>query len=240
MPEPRVKPLSAEELSQWETKYYEARHTLISHMKNMNSLSQLPPDLKNPEPSSSKNEKTATGIIKKATMEASVDRNKSCLATLKALEEERDGLYKKLEPMPKGGLLHTHYNMTFRGDLLIKHAKDVPCMYIQSDLPLTSTYNMQMCRIQFNPMSDDHFRTAKQKKKLFDGNLFSAQYGGVGYWMRYSEFLKEFRQPGVSIDGRDRQKEAEDWLAEKGKFEIDEIESKKHYYPNLDHEDPCQ
>jgi hypothetical protein len=233
---------------EWAPNYYRARKRLMAHIFTANRTNVVK-ELKS-DPTNSKlepYEEQATQIIKAATVQASTEipsNDSNCLKTLEAIEET--SLYRITKDMPLAGLLHIHYNMLSNSRFLIKHAKKVPSMYIQSDLPLTSRNNMYMCRIQFKPMSDAEFKAGQElpddEGRLYKGNLFDPKYKGFHHWMKYSEFLENFRMPEKEIhpNREIRERKAEDWLETKGRFEIDEIQKKKRPL-NMDREiDPCK
>ncbi|KAM3065071.1 hypothetical protein ACMFMG_006167 [Clarireedia jacksonii] len=267
MPKPpgkNEKPLSEDKMtaliSRKLAEYTKAREVLVSHIKKyMKKDGRLPrytPASEKP----SGDEAIAAEVIKTATAKdlETIDVGKGYLHNCKAIE--RGDLYKKVEGLPEAGLLHTHNNMTFRGRFLIEYAKNVESMYIRSDRPLTTAWNMEYCRIQFNPISEADFKKGSKeetdpKKILRETDLFiEAKYNpDFQYWMKYKSFLDNFKLPkntqvaddndGVlewpgrsvaydkmSSDQKKRCKNAENWLYTKGRYEIEEVESKLAHY----------
>ena len=145
--------------------------------------------------------------------------------------------------MPKGAHLHIHFNANLTPDVLINIAKEMPCMYISSDLPLALVgepngsspdlyVNLQKCRLQFHILSGRKVRagrrpppggalkTDRNKQTLWLGNIFSPGYPAepvVSYRpkMQFVDFRTRFSKEYPNID-------VDQWLQRKLVFEEEE------------------
>lgn len=114
-------------------------------------------------------------------------------------------LFKIAKKMPKGGHLHIHFNACLQPNVLLDIAKDMPRMFITSDLPLTKPDHFNTCEIQFSILPEER----ENPGNLFDEGYHSRQT------MRFQEFLANFPKETVGMDGFK-------WLVEKLVFHADE------------------
>ncbi|KAK0629112.1 hypothetical protein B0T17DRAFT_486286 [Bombardia bombarda] len=122
--------------------------------------------------------------------------------------------------MPKGAHLHIHFNANLLPHVLIDIAKQMPCMYITSDIPLVrATSNgasaFDTCKIQFNILSTKLVNdTGKQ-------NLFSTNYTEEKrHPMPIKEFFDQF--PEAYLKARGESLDADTWLRNKVVFQEEE------------------
>ncbi|KAF2011323.1 Metallo-dependent hydrolase [Aaosphaeria arxii CBS 175.79] len=125
--------------------------------------------------------------------------------------ESRSILYDISTKVPKGALLHLHFNAELHPARLLEEAQKMPNMFIRSIRPLLTEEDLDVTEMVFNVMPED---TA-------NANIFSEDYKGKDgnwrdpeiapqIWMRWSDFRKEFPK---RFKGIYKQKE-EDLLSE--------------------------
>ncbi len=145
--------------------------------------------------------------------------------------------------MPKGAHLHIHFNANLTPDVLINIAKEMPCMYISSDVSLDPVphpdaahagypVNFRKCKLQFHILSDRKVKKGKMappggipksernRHTIWLGDIFSPSYPDETQppyrpKMKFDEFRVRFSEayPGIDVD---------DWLQEKLVFEEEE------------------
>ncbi len=110
---------------------------------------------------------------------------------------ERSKLFEIANLVPKGGLLHLHFNSELFPDQLLEKARDMPTMYIRSIRPLRNEEDLRETEIVFNVMDP---------AKVVEGvDIFSEGYPGDAanwrfetmkfkVWMKWSDFQTSFEQ----------------------------------------------
>jgi adenosine deaminase CECR1 len=119
---------------------------------------------------------------------------------------EQTQLFALCRAMPKGAHLHIHFNANLLPSVLLGIAKDMPRMFIWSNIPLDRDEAFDLCRIQFSIMGEE---AVKERGR---GNPFDCNYEG-GTVMQFQEFREAY--PGA-------QEAADAWLQSKLVFQEEE------------------
>lgn len=109
--------------------------------------------------------------------------------------EKKSKLYQIADRVPKGALLHLHFNAELYPERLLKEARNMPNMYIRSIMPLLTEEDLELTEVVFNVMDED------QVEKGVD--IFSSTYPGTAtnwklpewkfrVWMKWSDFQRGF------------------------------------------------
>lgn len=109
--------------------------------------------------------------------------------------EQKSLLYKIAQAVPKGALLHLHFNAELYPERLLKEARKMDNMYIRSIQPLKTREDLEVTEVVFNVMDED------QVEKGVD--IFSSNYPGTAVnwklpewkfrvWMKWRDFQKGF------------------------------------------------
>lgn len=109
--------------------------------------------------------------------------------------EKESILYQIAGRVPKGALLHLHFNAELYPEALLKEARSMPNMYIRSIKPLLTEEDLDTTEVVFNIMDED-----KVEKGV---DIFSPEYPGTAtnwklddwkfkVWMKWSDFQKGF------------------------------------------------
>ncbi|KAF2190180.1 Metallo-dependent hydrolase [Zopfia rhizophila CBS 207.26] len=105
--------------------------------------------------------------------------------------ENKSKIFEIAKSLPKGALLHLHFNAELHPERLLEEARSMPNMFIRSTRPLLKIEDLELTEMVFNVMPAD---TAK-------ANIFSADYQGERWrdpivlpyvWMEWSEFRVKF------------------------------------------------
>jgi adenosine deaminase CECR1 len=115
--------------------------------------------------------------------------------TNKAWIESRSILYQIAKAVPKGCLLHLHFNAELHPELLLEQAREIKDMYIRSIIPLTSREALDKTEMVFNVLDSSQVEP--------NVNIFSEDYKGTAtnwrqdefkwkIWMKWSDFQEEF------------------------------------------------
>jgi adenosine deaminase CECR1 len=119
--------------------------------------------------------------------------------------EQKSLLYKIAQFVPKGALLHLHFNAELYPERLLKEARRMPNMYIRSIQPLLTTADLDVTEVVFNVMDED------QVEKGVD--IFSPTYPGTAtnwkqpdwkfrVWMKWRDFQQAFDERfGAEYEG---------------------------------------
>ena len=116
--------------------------------------------------------------------------------TNKARIEKESKLFEIAKLVPKGGLLHLHFNTELDPALLLQKAFDAPNMYIRSIRPLLTKDDLDQTEVVFSVIAKDKVNT--------DVDLFSQTYPGTKtnwkepewtskVWMKWSCFQDGFK-----------------------------------------------
>jgi adenosine deaminase CECR1 len=106
-------------------------------------------------------------------------------------------LFEIAQMVPKGCLLHLHFNAELHPERLLERARETPNMYIRSIRPLRDQKDLDLTETVFNVLDHD-----KVQKGV---NLFSPDYEGNAtnwrteeykwkVWMLWSDFQAEFEK----------------------------------------------
>jgi adenosine deaminase CECR1 len=158
--------------------------------------------------------------------------------TNKSRIETRSLLYKISKLVPKGALLHLHFNAELHPERLLEEARDMKAtMFIRSIRPLRTQEDLDLTEMVFNVMPEDTLSV----------DIFSKDYQGTAtnfkganackeIWMRWQEFRVKFnasefaekvkqpkedllnengRKPNSSEQGHVKLDPAENWLKQK-------------------------
>lgn len=107
---------------------------------------------------------------------------------------EQSHLYRIIQAMPKGAHLHIHFNANLLPNVLIDIAKDMPRMFITSDIPLVGGHQggerdaFDRCKIQFSILSEKAVESQGGAKNIFDKSYQDRQP------MPFKQFLREFAE----------------------------------------------
>lgn len=104
-------------------------------------------------------------------------------------------LYEIAKMVPKGGLLHLHFNAELHPERLLEQARDMKNMYIRSIRPLLTQEDLDLTEIVFNVLDPDKVEP--------NVSIFSPDYPGDAtnwkledwkwrVWMPWSDFRTEF------------------------------------------------
>ncbi|KAF2705923.1 Metallo-dependent hydrolase [Pleomassaria siparia CBS 279.74] len=115
--------------------------------------------------------------------------------TNKVRIEKQSKVYEIATEVPKGALLHLHFNAELHPTRLLEEARDMKNMCIRSIRPILSEEDLQLTEMVFS---------VKPEGTEFT-NIFSAKYTGTAtnwkgvnedktIWMRWSTFQDEFKQ----------------------------------------------
>lgn len=108
-------------------------------------------------------------------------------------------LYRIATQVPKGGLLHLHFNAALSPELLLEPARKIDSLYIWSKRPLRTQEDLDLTEVVFSVLN---------KKEVEEGvNIFSTSYLGNGenhkrkeeamkwkVWMPWKVFRKNFKK----------------------------------------------
>ncbi|KAF1999948.1 Metallo-dependent hydrolase [Amniculicola lignicola CBS 123094] len=119
--------------------------------------------------------------------------------------EKRSKIFEISKQVPKGALLHLHFNAELHPERLLEEARSMPNMFIRSIRPLLKPEDLELTEMVFNVMPDD----------TYEADIFSPQYEGEGenfrdpkilprLWMRWTTFQSEFLRhfPGLYVQKR--------------------------------------
>jgi adenosine deaminase CECR1 len=147
--------------------------------------------------------------------------------------------------VPKGALLHLHFNAELHPERLLEQARDMRNMYIRSLLPLKTQEDLDLTEVVFNVLDPDRVQPNVDifHKDYADGEAADWRKLHVErkVWMPWSEFQKKFdkqefskkyRQQGATIvqevphscaePGQMSLSPAENWLKSKMVLSSDE------------------
>lgn len=158
--------------------------------------------------------------------------------TNKSRIETQSVLYKIAKLVPKGALLHLHFNAELHPERLLEEARDMKAtMFIRSIRPLRTQEDLDLTEMVFNVMPEDTLSV----------DIFAEDYKGTAtnfkgpkacpeIWMRWQEFRDQFnnsefakkytqvkedllmengRKPNSSEQGHVKLDPAENWLKQK-------------------------
>lgn len=155
--------------------------------------------------------------------------------TNKSRIESRSKLYDIAKIVPKGAILHLHFNAELHPERLLQEARSMKNIYIRSIRPLLSKRDLELTEMVFNVMPDD----------THEADIFSAKYPGLDanwrqpeiapfIWMKWEKFQKDFTKhfpgdyvqtyterllngsvPDSSVQGYVELNPAENWLKQK-------------------------
>lgn len=108
---------------------------------------------------------------------------------------KRSKLFEIANLVPKGALLHVHFNSELHPEQLLELARDMPTMYIRSIRPLLTEDDLKETEIVFNVMDPEQVEKGV--------NIFSADYPGNAtnwktpemkfkVWMKWIDFQEGF------------------------------------------------
>ncbi|KAL6709209.1 hypothetical protein ACN47E_002025 [Coniothyrium glycines] len=106
-------------------------------------------------------------------------------------------LYEIAQMVPKGCLLHLHFNAELHPERLLQKAREIPDMYIRSIRPLINLRDLDLTETVFNVLDHD-----KVEKGV---DIFAPDYPGTAtnwrteeykwkIWMLWSDFQKRFEE----------------------------------------------
>lgn len=106
--------------------------------------------------------------------------------------EHRSLLYQISKMVPKGALLHLHFNAELHPERLLEEARRMKNMYVRSLRPLLKDEDLAETEMIFNVMpettpSEDIF------DKSYQGANFKKPKDDDPVWMKWSEFQKQFK-----------------------------------------------
>jgi adenosine deaminase CECR1 len=115
-------------------------------------------------------------------------------------------LFRIATKVPKGTVLHLHFNAELSPDLLLKQAEDIDNIYIRSIRPLLSEEDLSETEMVFSVLG-----TSDVEENV---NIFSLEYPGNAtnwkqdewkrkVWMKWSAFQKEFINKFPKADGQE-------------------------------------
>jgi len=119
---------------------------------------------------------------------------------------EQTQLFALCRAMPKGAHLHIHFNANLLPSVLLGIAKDMPRMFIWSNIPLDCDEAFDLCRIQFSIMGE----AAVEERGI--GNPFDADYQ-CGSVVQFQKFREAFPSGEAAADS---------WLQSKLVFQEEE------------------
>lgn len=108
---------------------------------------------------------------------------------------KRSKLFEIANLVPKGALLHLHFNSELHPEQLLEKARDMPTMYIRSIRPLLTEEDLQETEIVFNVMDPELVESGV--------DIFDADYPGDAtnwktpemkfkVWMKWKDFQDRF------------------------------------------------
>ncbi|KAK3316287.1 hypothetical protein B0H66DRAFT_604586 [Apodospora peruviana] len=137
---------------------------------------------------------------------------------------EQTELFKISRKMPKGAHLHIHFNANLLPNVLVDIAKDMPHMYIMSNVPLVTEdegpSGFDRCKIQFSILSAERIETVHDGKQ----SLFETDYKPKRA-MPFKQFCDEFQEHYNTAHGKeagDREVTVDTWLRNKLVFQEEE------------------
>lgn len=109
--------------------------------------------------------------------------------------EQKSVLYQIANAVPKGALLHLHFNAELYPERLLQEAREMDNMYIRSIRPLLEKEDLDITEVVFNVMDKDQVEQGV--------DVFSRTYPGTAtnwklpewkfkVWMKWSDFQKRF------------------------------------------------
>jgi adenosine deaminase CECR1 len=145
--------------------------------------------------------------------------------------DNQSKLYEIAKMVPKGALLHLHFNAELHPEHLLEQARDMPNMYIRSLRSLESEADLGLTEVVFNVLDASAVEP--------NVNIFSNSYLGYTFhpknkdnravWMRWSKFQKEFEKKAFSKDYRQQEpsiiQEVPHSCAEPGKMSLSPAEN---------------
>lgn len=107
----------------------------------------------------------------------------------------RSKLFEIANLVPKGALLHLHFNAELHPEQLLEKARDMPTMYIRSIRPLLTEEDLLETEVVFNVMDPEQVEPGV--------DIFDAKYPGTAtnwktpemkykVWMRWKDFQDRF------------------------------------------------
>jgi adenosine deaminase CECR1 len=111
--------------------------------------------------------------------------------------DNQSKLYEIAKMVPKGALLHLHFNAELHPERLLEQARDMQNMYIRSIQPLDNQEHLNQTEVVFNVLDPDKVEP--------DVDIFSSNYIGNAknwrdeptkwqVWMPWSKFQQEFEK----------------------------------------------
>lgn len=123
-------------------------------------------------------------------------------------------LFKISKMVPKGALLHLHFNAGLNPEILLEQARNMKTMYIKSTQPITDESQLGTIEVILSVLG----RTSVKPGV----NIFSGEYT-EGEWMRWSEFQEEFEKKFPKKYRKKPLSQAENWLLSKMVLSKEEI-----------------
>jgi adenosine deaminase CECR1 len=148
--------------------------------------------------------------------------------------DEQSKLFQIAKLVPKGALLHLHFNTELDAASVLRKARNAPNMYIRSVRPLLSEEDLRQTELVFSVMADH---------EVSEGvNIFSPDYVGDRtnwknpsmahrVWMKWSRFCDDFdthfcdfaKMQIVHLPDRGSASAAEAWVLTKLALDAEEV-----------------
>ncbi|PSN58687.1 cat eye syndrome critical region protein 1 [Corynespora cassiicola Philippines] len=124
----------------------------------------------------------------------------------KGLIEKLSKLFRIAMELPKGAVLHLHFNAVISPARLLEQARGMENMYIKSTIPLLCEDDLEAAEIVFGVQDATKIRR--------DVNIFAKTYDGTKneehVWMKLSKFRREFKKLFAARDQQSQQDEEVD------------------------------
>lgn len=122
--------------------------------------------------------------------------------TNKSRIEQQSKLFEIAAEVPKGAILHLHFNAELNPEQLLQEARKMSNMYVWSIMPLDSENALEITEMIFNVMEED-----TNSVDIFDSNYEGRENNWKSVelkqrvWMRWEDFRKRFQEkyPGLYV-----------------------------------------
>jgi adenosine deaminase CECR1 len=117
-------------------------------------------------------------------------------------------LYEIAKLVPKGALLHLHFNAELHPELLLVRAREMKNMYIRSIIPLISESSFNLTEVVFSIMDPDKVNPDVDIfHKDYDGKSFNPKKENPTVWMLWWKFQDKFEAGDFSKKYRQQEPE---------------------------------
>jgi adenosine deaminase CECR1 len=124
--------------------------------------------------------------------------------TNKARIEQKSKLYQLAKEVPKGAILHLHFNAELNPERLLEEARSMNNMFVWSNQCLRTDKDLAATEMMFKIMPDNtKSNNIFSEKYIAGGKTFNDSEKDQQVWMRWTEFRKVFSEKFPNLRSRE-------------------------------------